>query len=296
MNFFERIIAALQGTMDKPHAFGWFHFMFIAITLIACVLVCYFCRKANAKQCRIIVGVFTGIMLLFEIYKQLIVCYHASTDTWSYAWWAFPFSFCSTPIYVGLLAVCVKKRKFQNFLYSFLATFAVFGGLSVFMFPDGVFTSYIGLNIQTMVHHGCMIILGCFLLTSNHVKSKHSTILKGMSVFAVTVCIALLLNVIFHATGVDSTGNNIFDISPYNPSTLAVLSSIYPLVPYPVFLLIYVAGFSLIAYIILLISMLCKYLYHLGKRRKQKTIDAAITIDQPTHTTCSDSNQKEVDN
>ena len=34
MNFFEKIIHSLEGTMTTPTNYGWFHLMFIAIVLV----------------------------------------------------------------------------------------------------------------------------------------------------------------------------------------------------------------------------------------------------------------------
>jgi len=51
---------------------------------------------------------------------------------------------------------------------------------------------------------------------------------------------------LFQHLGMDDTFNMYF-ISPYFDCTLPILSIIYPLVPYPLFLVMYILGFSLIA-------------------------------------------------
>ena len=62
--------------------------------------------------------------------------------------------------------------------------------------------------------------------------------------------LALTLNIatyhLFPVLGVNDTVN-LFFISPYYPCTLPVLSTVYTQVPYPVFLSIYIFGFTLVA-------------------------------------------------
>lgn len=260
MNWFEKILAALDGRMETPTMYGWFHLMFWALVVVATVLLCYFAVKNRkdkdkmAKMTRIVVLTYSIVTILLEVYKQLNFSFNSTTGEWHYQWYAFPFQFCSTPMYIGLIAGCVKKGKFQEFLYSYLATYALFAGLAVMFLPSDVFISTIGINIQTMICHGGMVVVGIFLFFSGMVKLEWKTILKALSVFCVLVFIALILNVIFNSTGNTATFN-MFYISPFLPCTLPLLSMIYPLVPYPIFLIIYIAGFTLAALVMLAIAI-----------------------------------------
>jgi hypothetical protein len=71
-------------------------------------------------------------------------------------------------MYVGLLAGLLKEGKVRRALYSFLGTFCLFAGLAVMVYPNDVFTSTLGISIQTMVHHGGMTVLGIYC---NHIQS-----------------------------------------------------------------------------------------------------------------------------
>lgn len=130
----------------------------------------------------------------------------------------------------------------------------MFAGLSVMFYPGDVFTRTIGINIQTMVCHGGMVVMGIYLWFSKQVKFEFKTILKALSVFCVLVAIALIMNIIYNSTGNTATFNMFF-ISPYLPCTLPILNMIYEMVPYPVFLIIYIIGFTLAAFIMLLVAM-----------------------------------------
>lgn len=76
-----------------------------------------------------------------------------------------------------------------------------------------------------------------------------------MAIFAGLSLIAIILNIIYHTTGGTATFNMFF-ISPYLPCTLPLLSVIYNLVPYPIFLIIYLLGFSLAGFIMLAIAIM----------------------------------------
>lgn len=230
------------------------------LVIIITTLLCLYAVKHRNDQeklvrfTRIVVLTYSILGIILEIYKQLNFSFNSTSGEWSYQWYAFPFQFCSTPMYVGLIAGCCKEGGFQKFLYSYLATFALFAGLSVMFYPGDVFTRTIGINIQTMVCHGGMVVMGIYLWFSKQVKFEFKTILKALSVFCVLVAIALIMNIIYNSTGNTATFNMFF-ISPYLPCTLPILNMIYEMVPYPVFLIIYIIGFTLAAFIMLLVAM-----------------------------------------
>ena len=157
--------------------------------IIITTLLCLYAVKHRNDQeklvrfTRIVVLTYSILGIILEIYKQLNFSFNSTSGEWSYQWYAFPFQFCSTPMYVGLIAGCCKEGGFQKFLYSYLATFALFAGLSVMFYPGDVFTRTIGINIQTMVCHGGMVVMGIYLWFSKQVKFEFKTILKALSVF-----------------------------------------------------------------------------------------------------------------
>jgi len=183
MNFLEKIIASLDGTMTTPLAYGWFHLMFLAIMVVFTIVIVILFKNKNSKAIKIVVFSYAIVCLLLEVYKQLLFSYDANTGNWSYQWYAFPFQLCSTPMYVALLASLLKKGKVQDSLYSYLATFSLIAGLAVMIMPGDVFISEIGINIQTMVHHGGQVFIGIFLLATKQVKLDFKTPLRALPTF-----------------------------------------------------------------------------------------------------------------
>ena len=256
----EKFLHWLEGTMTTPTTFGWFHIMWLVITVAACAVI-YAVRKKISQRAVSNILLITGIVvILFEVYKQVVFSsFHyvgGGESYFEYSWYTFPFQFCSTPMLVMLLAGIFRKGWFNDTLKSYLATFALFAGLCVMIYPGDVFVSMIGINIQTMVCHSSMIVIAFLLWSTNSVQFNFKTLLKALCVFVVFVALALGMNILWHFYGDPAQTFNMFYISPYTPCTLPLLSMIYPKVPYFLFLIIYIIGFALAAMIMLLIAML----------------------------------------
>ena len=255
VNFFETILKFLDAQMELPTLFGWFHLLCFGIVIALCVLVFFKARNLSDKQFNLIIGI-TGItMIVLEIYKQLNYSYNHVNDTWSYQWYAFPFQFCATPMYVLTLAAFLKNGKVKDSLCSYLATYGFFAGCAVMFYPGDVFIRTIGINIQTMIHHGGMVVIGVLMYVSGRAKFSHKTILKALPTFCAFVTLAMIMNVLYGLYGDPNQTFNMFFISPYYPCTLPVLSIFYGKVPYIVFLLLYIVGFTVAGYVMNLIAM-----------------------------------------
>jgi hypothetical protein len=235
--------------------------MWLVIMIAMTVLACVTHKDDNGKHLHKVILWTSVMVILFEVYKQVNFSfgYANGTITFDYQWYAFPFQFCSTPMYVGLAAGLTKKGRIHDALCAYLATYSVFAGMVVMLYPGDVFTSTMGINIQTMVCHGAMVVIGVYLLYSGYVKIEHRTILKAIPVFAVAVTIGVLLNEAAFRTGLLETDNfNMFQFSPYCPPSLPVYSEVQKVLAFPWCLGVYVGIFSLAAYIILMIAMLVK--------------------------------------
>ena len=106
----------------------------------------------------------------------------------------------------------------------------------------------VGINIQTMLHHGGMVVLGVSLL-AHHVKLTWKSLLKASIVFASLMVIAMALNGIHNNWIMDGTFNMFFINHKYE-NGVPVLMIFQPLVPHAVFLLIYLFGFMFCASIV----------------------------------------------
>ena len=189
---------------------------------------------------------------------------------WNYQWYAFPWQFCSIPMYVGVLQGLIKKGKVHDALCGFLATYAVFAGICVMLYPTDVFTPTLFICIQTMLCHGTMFPVGSYLIYSGHVQTKHRTFLGAMIVFAVAMFCAIIMNEVFYSSGIlGGETFNMFFISRHFASTRPVYSSIHTLLPFPLNLVAYFLGFSAAAYVIFLLGKGFKKIVDSVKEKKQ---------------------------
>ena len=253
MDIFANILRLMDTSMPVPQPYSWFHLLWIAITLAGAVLLCKF--RPNPRKTMLAVAI---TVICLEVYKQLnyTFSYEDGIVAADYQWYAFPFQFCSTPMYVGLLAGLTRPGKFHDTLCAYLATFAVFAGGAVMVLPSDVFISTVGINIQTMICHGSMVSVGVYLLQSGYVRREHKTILKAVPLFALCVMVAAVLNEIAYRVGLLETDTfNMFFISPHCEPHLPVYSSVQAVVPFPWCLLLYILGFTAAAYLVLLAAM-----------------------------------------
>ena len=253
LTLFERIVFALQKTAERPSGYGWFHLLFFFLVVDVTIILCVFFRKISEKKFKTIIFIFWIVMVLFEVYKQIVYSFSVDGAVWDYQWYSFPFQFCSTPLYVLPFLIFLKDGKVKDGAILFICTFSLFAGVAVYFYPGDVFaTDLLGVQIQTMVHHGSQVIIGVYTAVYYKDKINVKTFLYSLPVFSVMVLSALILNLIMHSVTTETF--NMFFISPYFDCALPILGSVRGVVPYVVFLLVYVFGFALCAFIMYLLT------------------------------------------
>ncbi len=263
MEFLGKIIQFFGAEMVPPSNLGWFHLLFVALAITLTVLVCVFLKNANDKTFRIILFACWTVMVVFEIYKQLINTFEYNAEqnviTSEYTWRLFPFQLCSSPLYILPFIVFLPKGKVRDAMMAFMAFFSLFGGLATFVYPGNVFVETIGINIQTMVHHGLQVILGIYIAVYTGKKIGIRYYLKGAIVFASLLGIALVMNTVGYyglvAAGADMELSknrfNMFYVGPFHMcKELPILDIIHPIVGPVWFIFIYLIGFLAIGLLI----------------------------------------------
>ena len=258
MNLFERIILGLQSTMEEPQAFGWFHIMCILI-MLAFIVFLYFRRnKYSEKELKRVLAIYGITALILEILKQITWSfnYENGVVSWSYLWYSAPFQLCSTPIYVSIICLFLKKGKLRTSLFSYLAYFTILGSLSVIFLPDSCLVETILVNIHTMFLHLGSFVVSIFLMM-HEVKPNIKNFINSYKVFLCFVLVALLLDIIIYNSGIlNGDTFNMFYITPYFTSSLPVYDKIQSVLPYVLYLLFYIVSLGIGASIIALIHRL----------------------------------------
>ena len=275
MEFIKSILAFLNTQGQTPASFGVYHIICLILTAGLTAFAAIRGRRHSPEKVTKVVFWTAVVVMILEVYKQINYTFGDGSGAPSYVWYAFPFQFCSTPMYIGFLAGILRKGRIHDALCAYLASYAVFAGLAVMIYPNDVYIGTVGINIQTMICHGSMVVIGGYLLGSGHVKLQLRSVVKAMPVFAICVTLAAGMNELANIAGLLENHNfNMFYISPYLECTLPVYSLIHNAVPFPVNFIIYVLGFTAAAMVILLLAMGIRALAGKSLCRKKAAIVA----------------------
>ena len=271
MNFFEKIVYFLDAKMLEPQLYGWFHILFAFLTIILAIVLCVCFKNCSKKTFKKIVLIFWIIILILEIYKQLVFSfsYEHGEVVWDYQWYAFPLQLCSSPLYFLPIVAFCKDGKVKDSAMAFTSTFSLFGGLVVMFYPGDVFIETIGVNIQTMIHHGLQVVLGIFFTIYNRKKLSNKFLFKSFISGAIYFGIVIFSNCIMPLI-VNETFNMMY-ISPYINSEMPIISDIYSALPYPIFLIIYAICYVTVAALLFYVQYyLIKYFENKKLKRENK--------------------------
>ena len=205
--------------MEKPTSYGTFHIEFTLILLSFAILGAYLLRNTNNKQNRIVLTTISAVLLLFELYKIL---FHIHVESYGWGFWGvFPFQLCSLPMYLCMFCAICRNEKINSWLYEFMFSVNMFGGIMAFIEPSGIHHPIITLTAHAYIWHMLLIFLGLYLYMSKRVCKEHRGYIKGIVVYYIACIVAQSFNLIY------GDKINCFYISPYVQSPLAVFKDIY---------------------------------------------------------------------
>ena len=259
MNIFEKALYVLQAQMETPKAFGWFHLMWIFISIFSLIIFFKLRKKYSEKQLKIVLGVYGITALILELLKQLIWSFNYDITnnvvSWDYQWYAAPFQLCTTPIFVSIICLFLKDGKVRNSLLSYLAFITILGGFITIIIPDSCFVSDTLINIHTMWLHCGSFVVSVYLIMNKVVEIKKENIISGFKVFLIFVLIAEILNIsIYNMNVLNGEEFNMFYISPYFISDLPVFNILQEKLPFIIYLVIYIIAIYLGATIVYCIA------------------------------------------
>lgn len=253
MKFLTMLFSILNITMETPKLYGPFHLFFLIISICLGVYLLRLNPSGDERFIRRFLWVEALIVTFLELYKQIVFSFHAENGTllFDYQWYAFPFQFCSTPMYIGLMAPWTRGRLHKR-LCAYLATYAMVAGICVMAYPSTVFVETMGINLQTMVCHGSMITAAIVLLGTGYVRPDLKALKDAFPVFLALVITASVMNELAYCSGLLSRETfNMFFISPHCPPELPVYSLVQKRMPFPLSVLVYITGFTLAAALVL---------------------------------------------
>ena len=251
MSFLEKIISVFEYKVTPPEVFGLYHICCLALVAVVTVLLVWRLKDASDKTIRRVLLVVWCVMVVMELIKQLEGAYFIDEygqPTWSYLWHSFPLQFCSTPYYCLPFIIFLPDGFWRRSFIAFFASFSLFAGLVVMIYPGDVYCDTLLLNVQTMLHHGAMVALGILMVAHNRRRMNKRYFFGSLLIFYAFAAVALFLNeLLYYFVLVDlpSEAVNLFFISRHYDCTLPLLSDVYRAVPYGVYLVVYFVGFTL---------------------------------------------------
>ena len=269
----DKIMEHLIRETAAPKPTSLFYFCFLILTIGLTIYFCLRFKDAKTKTFKRIVFITWLVIVIFEIYKELVYSYYPnSTPKWQYNFQFLPFQLCSMPFYVLPFIIFVDQSSHPKVFDAFLSftTFPLlFAGILVYLVPSSVLTTYIGVNIQTMIHHGSQIVIGVLALVWYHKKIDFTFFLRGLIVFLGCVSIALILDIVM--PNYYDGYFNMFFISPKMYFYVPLFNVESPNIPYPIYLSAYIFGVALASFILFAFFKLLNHLcFKIKKDKKLK--------------------------
>jgi hypothetical protein len=267
MKFLYDIMTFLQKEMIEPMAFGWFHWLCILCMLSAIFFLYKIKNQHSEKQLKTILGIYGGVVLTLEALKQISWAVSFNHEmgifVWDYEWYAFPFQLCTTPMFVSIFCVFLKKGKVRDFLLSYMAFTTILGSIATILMPDSCLVNDVLVNVHTMWLHLGSFVVSVYLLMSGEVKISKESWLQSVPIFLCFATLANALNIIVYNLDVlNGETFNMFYISPYFISDLPVFDKIQQNTPYIIFILSYIFVIIFGSFIILQISKLLSTIHN----------------------------------
>lgn len=230
-----------------PGAFSWFHLLWLGIMVAACVIISLTVGKKHTdKADRIVVAIFSVILIGCEVFKQLFWFEFYGY----YRFEIFPYQFCSVPIYVSIFASVVPWEKAREICYRFLAFYGTIGGLAVMLVPSAVlYTYFVSMSLHAMLWHVCLVVMGIYLIVSRRYGRRLRELLPPAVMLICFIALAIIGNILIYklylSTPACHEGDNLsmFYISPYYPTQLPLLGAVQS-VSYPLFVVSYLLLFN----------------------------------------------------
>lgn len=258
MKYMEEFLHFLQGEMPKPRIISWFHLIAFLLIIAATFLVPYFFRDASEKVYKRILLITWITLIVLEVIKQIIKAFHyGSPSYWEFSVLDFPFHICSMIYFFFPIIIFVNKEKHPKIVdaaIGYMSFICLFTGLAVCIYTDMVMSNLVFTNVQSMIHHGALVVFGVYIYVWNRKTISLKTCYRTLIAFAITAVIATIINVSFHPTFI-----NMFYINPLITTNLPIGSFVQDKAGYATYLICYLIGISIIVFLFYFIeTSICK--------------------------------------
>ena len=246
-----------------PTMFGPLHLAILGGILVLCTGLFFLLRKRTEKTLIRLLGILGATMIIAEIFKQWYVPRYVYPGTCST--WFFPWQLCDMAMY-GSFLVPFLKGKAQNAVLVFLSTFSLLSGLVALIVPGDMLRPQIVLFWVRFGYHALMMAESLIALLILK-KRARQCFLPPLLIYLAAAAVAEVINVVcFYLPDNFKPAANMFNITPFYPSTQPVFHEIALALGILPEIFIYLAVIALGAFGLHLLESL---LLH-GRKRKRK--------------------------
>ena len=208
---------------STPLPYGVLHLSILAAIALLVAGLCFLLRKLSEKGLLRLLFILGCAMIAAEVFKQWFV--------WKYVYggalstWFFPWQLCSMAMYCSA-AVFFTKGKAQDVLLVFLATFSLVAAVFALIFPGDMMRPQILLFCHSFLYHFVMVIesvIAMILLA----RRKKARFWPAIVLYTAMAAVAQIINIVSHyVIGNNKLASNMFNITPFYPSTQPVFHEI----------------------------------------------------------------------
>ncbi len=262
MKEFVRVIQIPTADGQRLSEYGLFHCIFFALTIAAMVFAVIYTLKKGEKNLYFLYVLSSVLMWVGELYKQF--CYSFKTGTFHYEWYFFPWQFCSTPLYTFLFCAIAKKGKLYDAVSAYNATYALFAGTCVMLYPSTLVNNY-GISFQSLLHHALMMITGVSALVLYAEKFSVKLFFESFIVYLILFDIGIILNFILPPLTGQEVNMYFVSKTATKGNQFGIFRDAYP---YPIFLIVYTLLFTEFA------ALIAHVAYLVAKKKAAKRLAA----------------------
>ena len=208
---------------QTPELFGAFHLITVSIIVLLCFPAFLKFRRLSCERLMKLLHISGIIMVIMEIWKQIFSYVYVFERVFSM--WFFPWQLCSMAMYLCFLLPLFREKQ-QNTVLIFLSTYSLFAAIMALAVPADMLRPQILLTLHGFIYHGIMLVqsLAAMLIVY---KRKEISFAKATVMFVIMAVIAETINILSHLILHDIHREpNMFNITPYYPSTQPVFHAI----------------------------------------------------------------------
>ena len=206
-----------------PAMFGPVHIAILAAAAVISVCLFGVFRKMTDEKLMKFLFAAGLAMILAEVWKQWFVSVYVYPDMRSA--WYFPWQLCSMAMYCSVLVPFLRKKA-QEAVLVFLASFSLLAAVFALAVPGDMMRPQVLLFCHGFAYHILMVqeCLAAIVLLSRREKARFkpaAILYLGMAAVAEVINVAT-----YHWAGPDGLPSNMFNITPYWPTTQPVFREI----------------------------------------------------------------------